>query len=487
MADKTSKILKEFSDMSGNMDILFKELRESTEANKDLSKNIGTLSDKISDNADKKDTATDKSFKTFTASIEKSLSDTEKTLNKTLKSSVSDFIDDLPNRIAGVDKKTPSTKADDDIEKMIQKARKTIPGLKDGGDIKSNGIAIIGEDGPELMEMKKGNSVINNQDLSLQNGQVDEAAKRKKDYNNAIENSLMGVNLSEKDKKLIKEGPGGKKDKTVEEVITSPETLKSNEESAFLEIEKIVSPLRDQFKEYLADIKSDDPDEYNYLMQDMSELKDEFKYFKRGIEADTFTAEDIKKYQDISKKNLGDMQKAKNADLTEASNLTDESSLAQTKEEKEPAKGKDIKPVLNDKFSDIKKSFTSIRDKVKENIEPKKLQEKAKSFLDKKVGILKTQNKPKLQPDVPKAESVVSSTQEESTNKSSIKNTAVNKSSEKKEKKSASVNSASTQTQQINKGDISDIKALLASIYTVLSGPLDISSEEPYRPNTNHF
>ena len=110
MANDTGKLLKEISNLSSNMDVLFQELKESTKINIEASKGLKDLAGSIKNGMKPGGEDLNQTFKSFTESFTKTFSDQNSKLVSSLtdkitqsfSGSVSDFLSNVPNQIEQV-------------------------------------------------------------------------------------------------------------------------------------------------------------------------------------------------------------------------------------------------------------------------------------------------------------------------------------------------------------------------------------------------
>lgn len=487
----TSKILKELSNLTLNMDVLAKELRESNKISKDTNKELSSLvkEAKASDSTDKpSDKSTDKAgeeknFKNFSESIMNALNKQNEgflgNLQKTL-------IGGLPGiskaeiKPAGVEKQESKPgQTTKDLISAVAGRLLNVPKLESGGKVSSSGVALVGEKGPELVELQKGN-VVNSQDkmAELLKMEMDDLKKSQEKKENA-----SSKDLNKEASKLVSGEP------KLDESVTNSFGVKVPKS----EIDAYRKEIYDEYK-----------DEFD---KDPSLLEDEIKSFIDNYR-ESFSQSDlqklseknqpkeIKKSEDLQK--LSEKNQPKEIKKSENEIQKEEGS----KKEKDKSKLQEIlsSPKLNP-LKSLKEEGAKLAEKIypqqkllsekdmelesmdSGNVSAKDIQAlterlKQGSKLSNEAQTLKTGEK-KATPTTPAATSqgisATSSVEKNAGAKPDIQTV--------KPEKASPGDSSSVMTEQ----DIKEIKGLLAGIYKSISGPLSIASDRPYRPNSNTF
>jgi hypothetical protein len=481
----TSKILKELSNLTLNMDVLAKELRESNKISKDTNKELSSLvkETKASDSTDKpSDKSTDKTgeeknFKNFSESIMNAFNKQNQgflgNLEKTLKGGFPDMskAEIKPAVVENQAQVKPGLVTKDLISAVAGRLV-NIPKLQDGGKIDAGGVALVGEKGPELVELQKGN-VVNSQDkmAELLKMEMDDLKKSKETA------ASVESNKSQEASKIV---TGGSK---LDESVTNSFGVKVPKS----EIDAYRKEIYDEFKK--------DFDE------DPSLLEDEMKQFIEGYR-ETMSVSDIqklseknqpkeiKKSEDEIEKEKGSKKEKDKSKLQEILSSPKLNPLKSLKEEGAKLYEK-IYPqqnLLSEKKIYPQQKLLSEKDMELEsmdsgNVSAKDIQALTESLkqgskLSNETQTLKTGEK-KATPTTPAATaegiSATSSVEKNAGVKPDIQTV--------KPEKTSSGDSSSVMTEQ----DIKEIKGLLAGIYKSISGPLSIASDRPYRPNSNTF
>ena len=174
MSQESLRVLKELSMLSTNMDLLVKELREQ---NKKTTENTDQLK-KIVEEKEKKpaivDTAKENQavqnegfFKNLTESFAKQVSDNTKGLTENLTKQITGDLDGITKNLfktRDTQENTGAKPSDQTIESIAKSIFSKIPKFAEGGDVKKDGVALVGEKGPELVQLKKNQKVISNDD-----------------------------------------------------------------------------------------------------------------------------------------------------------------------------------------------------------------------------------------------------------------------------------------------------------------------------------
>jgi len=444
----SNKLLKELSNLSSNFDSLYQELKASTQANTDSSNEVKNLIAEVKKGNSLGDGDLKGVFEGFTKSLSKTIADqndqilnglTDK-ISQSFSGSVSNFLGNVPQQIAQVKAgNMPDFKSilgGNSIKGIVSNAASRIPGLADGGTVESSGIAVVGEKGPELVELKSGDKV------------------------RTKEEQLMEMLLEEERAKNEKLGRVRRTGPTEEEV-----------------------------EAYRQELLAEDPEFYS----DPAELQEELDYFKseQGYELETretFSPADLKKLiEPVTTKETSVVKSAQ--EIKEAKEVKETRALKEVKEVKEtPALKEEDKKGKSVKFEDFLSGVTS---KAKEKLDEAKARGKAN--LQSSVAELKEKNP--INQVKSDAEKIKSQIQE---NIASIKGMSGNSTSKPVEQKATAVkepkktrgsvsSSNASGDSSMSSSDIKEMKGLLASIYQALRSPLTIANDVPFRPNSNNF
>jgi len=453
---ESGKILKELSDLTKNMDILTRELRSANKINSQTADSLKSVTDKISkDESSSKDASVEiqDSFKGFTESFIKSFESQNKNIldgiTKGLDTSISEFAKNIPAQAAkikstGID--TVKSAGEKTIENALDKIASKIPGLYQGGIAETDGLAIVGEKGPELVELKKGEKVKTMEDQLLE-----------------FELESMKKNKEAVDKLTSTES---KFPPFVEDLISKYKS----EEGPLTE-----SNLRD----YIKKMSVDDPE----LLTDPDYLKDELDYYKDESSRQVFTKEDLEKLSkpiEESIKNKVDEKKSKVSDKIEKiispTNIKTPEVLSD-KETKTTTAPDSTKSTEGAKPQTDKQKLQSLAEQTKLPVNFDVTKDSLNSFLERNKKYLpKEENKNKPTPSTPEPENEPTPTPTSSVEKKP-----------EPRKEPTSTSQVPQSMDGISKSDVKDIKALLAGIYKAISGPLNVNSDEPFRPNSNYF
>ena len=469
----TSKILKELSNLTLNMDVLAKELKESNSVSKDTNKELSSLVKEIkgSENKDNpSDKSTDKSgeeknFKNFSESIINAFNkQNEGFLGNLQKTLIGGFPDISKAGInpAGVEKKeTKPGQTTKDLISAVAGRLLNVPKLETGGKVSSSGVALVGEKGPELVELQKGN-VVNSQDkmAELLKMEMDDLKKSQEKKENAT-----GKDLNKEASKLVTGEP------KLDEFVTNSFGVKVPKS----EIDAYRKEIYDEYK-----------DEFD---KDPALLEDEIKGFIDNYR-ESFSVSDLQKLSEKNqpkeiKKSEDEIQKEKASkkekDKSKLQEILSSPKLNPLKSLKEEGAKLIEKFVPQQNLASEKGTETNMMNAGKftaKDIQALTERLKQGSKLSNETQTLKTGEK-KSTPTTPAATaegiSATSSVEKNAGVKSDIQTV--------KPEKTTSGESSSVLTEQ----DIKEIKGLLAGIYKSISGPLSIASDRPYRPNSNTF
>jgi ribosomal protein L29 len=470
MANDTGKLLKEISSLSSNMDILFQELKEQNKNNSETSKGLKDLASSIKDSS--KGEGMEQTFKSFTDSFAKTFSEQNNKLISSLSEkitqsftgSVSDFLSNVPNQVAQVKAgNSPDFKSllgGNTIKSLVKTSSSKIPGLAQGGTVEKDGLAIVGEKGPELVQLSAKSSIMDN------------------DAYEDAEDALLGVKRE-----------------------------KSPLESALSKITTDATLVK-EFLDYAQD-RLDESDRKE-LVSDPDYLKDEFDYFVSERGRETFTMEDVKNLTKPIEKSEESVPVIKAKIEEQKNNASVENSMPALTEKTDvstppvaPATttvtAEKTSPSLAEKASanlSTASSIEAMRQQILNKLPPEKRAQLESSLSSSKGALVKETTG--LKEKAPEAKPAPTPAKTEEPAKKSTDELKSQLSSQMKElgnqvttanqkKEQMQMMGQGSQQSSLNPKDVSEIKTLLASIYTALKSPLTISSDFPFRPNSNNF
>jgi hypothetical protein len=437
------KLIQELSDLTRNLDVLAKEIRGSnkinSESQKTLSKNLEISSKKKSETS-----AESNQNKNFLEN-----------LGKTIKGSLPD-VSKIIGKTEGPGKKGQITK---DLVSAVVGKFPNIPKMASGGKVSRPGIALVGENGPEIVQLQKGDKV------------------------NPLDKMSQLVKMEDADSKSKKTQPG----KGSAEIVSGTPKLGEFVTNSFG-----VKVPADEIVNFKGRTSRDYADE---IAQDPSFLEEEVKSFIEGYREPT-SVSDVQKLSvpvkpKEAQKPEGDtpgkkskgvknteagLQKSKgNKSENEKSNLQ-KSSMAFGEKIKSGLRGAYESSTLGKTVSGVKSLAKNFKEYAGGSSEMKNETTTLKDQSKSKSETAKPQTEVKKEAEARKETSpamVQSSESKKEENKSSAPTSAVSSSSDK-----------GKQT-QISAQDIQDIKGLLAAINTTLNGPLAIKNNKPFRPTSS--
>jgi hypothetical protein len=541
MAQDTASILKELSSLSSNLDSLARELKEqnkiSAETNKNTNQLINELKQENKSGSQKstEEKVDSKMFEKLVGSFSKEL---EKTLGKQAegdsktanskksdgvgsKSNLSDLLKEMKEAIAKNQMQPAEVKPNFpnlDLTKILgldklglgKLGLDKLPKLKDGGQIQKDGMAIVGEEGPEIVKLKKDQKVIN-QDELYKSALEDMAEDRKRRANPekpdlsvvAPQQRLADIKKTkqkeiETEKSQINEILSGKNSNSLQDLVTQMPTLEG-----FIENKSGVKVPKAAIQKEREDLLSSD---LNYYTKYPEDLQEELDYFIESYEeapkpTDT---QPISVLSSLTQKEQGQ----KIPGLTDGMKPKTDS---ESKSEKENKKNREsvispTKPKLLDSLkakgkdigSKLKKDFTTKAENFKQGLKQTLSGQINPSELETTGSMAKSMQK--LAEDM-KASQIKNKTQilkkpdEKGSTASSPQQAVPSPSTSTPDKVENITPQATTKTKETPKGtkegetlsssDIKEIKGLLAGIYKSLSGPLRIANDTPFRPSSN--
>jgi len=418
------------------------------------------------------------------------------------------------------------------IPKSVSGLLGKIPKFASGGVMDKTGLALVGEKGPEVVKLDKGDKVVPN--------------SKSKDRDQ-IEAELLAMELEEMDKEMDKYRNDTKNNpdssiKTADQKLSSPVKKPLTENSTLDEVKaKLLQEDPEYYTSYPDYLEEDAQWEFENLKKNYATFtKEDIQKLSQPVKSSEVISPEEKKEEeskrDKRKKEKEEKRKAKEEakkakDLLKPENKEKEekekSSLLDKgknflKEKGGLEKGKNLllskgKDVLTGKMSlgDIAKnpaallgdksqllgkgigaatsllSNKGLRDKGIEKLKglkKEKPQEEEKSSMSVESPELK-----KVKPETPKEE-IKSPEEVKPTIKEKIESPSSKKEENtKSEEKTTSTSSSSAgsspkESTGIGSSDMDDIKSLLGKMVSLLEGPLSIETgESPFRPDSRRF
>jgi SLT domain-containing protein len=479
MSNLTNKVLQEISDLTKNMDVLVKELRsDREEQNKSLNpvdkltQNLTKFEEQKIKRDEEFSSSQEVLFKNLTDSIQKSFENRDSKLlsdlNKSLSLDIEKAFSDFPNKVAQVKSNDVSSKnlTSDIIDQIASKTAEKTPGLKTGGEVTKKGIAVVGENGPELVELAKGDKV-KTPEQQLLNENAEKNRKAREIVNQDTEKLILsekqklsekenvlnssGIKVPQKDievkrESLQKEFPGISKSELDRKIEFFVESYRDS--MTLEDIQKLNTKENPKTQESLDNTTPGTPRKIKDLenLEDRRDTKKEGVFSKTKEEVKNIFSEAKKSYE-VEKQNLTDSLKT----LKNESNKTTGSN-----EEKKVAPKNQIKvETIRGDLMKLSESTSKVEN---------------------------TQNKEISTP----SEATVPSQTREGSQQQTKKDEPGKPSETKVQTKKTGITPSETSSKDLST-DMKEIKGLLAAIYKALSGPLSISSDIPFRPNSNNF
>jgi len=473
----TSKILKEISNLTTNLDVLVKELKETNsltkETNKDLSSLIKEKKDSGTEDKTAEKSGGEKNFKNFSESILNSLSEQNQGLIVGLEKILKGAFQDIPKsgvKPAGVESpgQVKPGLVTKDLISAVAGRLLNIPKLEDGGKINSTGVALVGEKGPELVELQKG-SVINSQDKMAELIKMEMEDLKKSKANQ----ETPGITKNQEATKIVSGSP------QLDEYVTNSFGIKVPKS----EIDAYRKEIYDEFKE--------DFD------KEPSLLEDEIKQFINNYR-ETMTVSDLQK---LSEKTQPKEIKISEEELKKDKSKKGEEVLKEGKDRKSVEEKEKLSALFSPKIPEKLQNFVEKNSKIisqsgilnkpetNSSVNPNQissglqaLTEKLKADnpnmeFSKDMQTLKSKETKSPASTPPSSEPVTQQITPSSNVESSIQ--------PEKPKKEPIASKSNEASDGVSGQDVKDIKALLTGIYRQLSGPLNIANDLPFRPNSN--
>ena len=437
------KLIQELSDLTRNLDVLAKEIRGSnkinSESQKTLSKNLEISSKKKSETS-----AESNQNKNFLEN-----------LGKTIKDSLPD-VSKIIGKTEGPGKKGQITK---DLVSAVVGKFPNIPKMASGGKVSRPGIALVGENGPEVVQLQKGDKV------------------------NPLDKMSQLVKMEDADSKSKKTQPG----KGSAEIVSGTPKLGEFVTNSFG-----VKVPADEIVNFKGRTSRDYADE---IAQDPSFLEEEVKSFIEGYREPT-SVSDVQKLSvpvkpKEAQKPEGDTpgKKSKGVKNTEAGLQKSKGHKSENEksnlQKSSMAFGEKIKSGLKGAYesSTLGKTVSGVRSLAKDFKE----YAGGSSEMKNETTTLKDQSKAKSEAAKPQAEVKKEAEVRKETSPAMVQSSESKKEENKSSAPTSAVSSSSDKGKQtqISAQDIQDIKGLLAAINTTLNGPLAIKNNKPFRPTSS--
>lgn len=528
MAQDTASILKELSSLSSNLDSLARELKEqnkiSAETNKNTNQLINELKQENKSGSQKstEEKVDSKMFEKMVGSFSKELEKTlgkqaeqdSKTANSKIsdgvgsKSNISDLLKEMKESIEKNKMKPAEVKPNFpnlDLTKILGLDK--LPKLKDGGQIQKDGMAIVGEEGPEIVKLKKDQKVINQDELyksaleDLEEDRKRRANPEKQDLSVVAPQQRLADIKNTKKKEIdpaksqINEILSGKNSNSLQDLVTQMPTLEG-----FIENKFGVKVPKAAIQKEREDLLKSDLDYYTKYPEDLQEDLDYFiESYKEALPEPTET-QPISVLSSLTQKEQGQ----KIPGLTDGIKPETDSKSKSKKENKKNQESviSPTKPKLLESLKAKGKEFGS---KLKENLNkgikdyqqslsqktPESGDQTMDYFSKQKGNLVEKLNSSKLN----KETSTLKKPDEKRSNTTSPPQSEPPPSTSTLDKEENKLSQTPTKTKETIKGtkegetlsssDIKEIKGLLAGIYKSLSGPLRIANDTPFRPSSN--
>jgi len=527
MAQDTASILKELSSLSSNLDSLARELKEqnkiSAETNKNTNQLINELKQENKSGSQKstEEKVDSKMFEKMVGSFSKEL---EKTLGKQAeqdsktanskksdgvgsKSNLSDLLKEMKESIAKNQMKPAEVKPNFpnlDLTKILGLDK--LPKLKDGGQIQKDGMAIVGEEGPEIVKLKKDQKVINQDELyksALEDMEEDRkrrANPEKQDLSVVAPQQRLADIKNTKQKEIdpaksqINEILAGKNSNSLQDLVTQMPTLEG-----FIENKFGVKVPKAAIQKEREDLLKSDLDYYTKYPEDLQEDLDYFIESYKEAPEPTET-QPISVLSSLTQKEQGQ----KIPGLTDGIKPETDSKSKSKKENKKNQESviSPTKPKLLESLKAKGKEFGS---KLKENLTKgikdyeqslsQKTPESGKQTMDyisNQMGnLVERMDSSKVKKETPtlkkpdEKRSTTSSPQQATPSPSILTPDKVEKTPPQAPTKTKETPKGTKEGETLSSSDIKEIKGLLAGIYKSLSGPLRIANDTPFRPSSN--
>lgn len=547
MAQDTASILKELSSLSSNLDSLARELKEQNKISAETNKNTNQLIDELKqenksgsqksteENGDSK--KFEKMVGSFSKELEKTLGKQAEGILKTAnskksdgvgsKSNVSDLLKEMKESIAKNQMKPAEVKPNFpnlDLTKILgldklglgklgldklgldKLGLDKLPKLKDGGQIQKDGMAIVGEAGPEIVKLKKDQKVIN-QDELYKSALEEMEEDRKRRANPEIQDLSMVSpqqrladikKTKEKEidtaKSQINEILSGKNSNSLQDLVTQMPTLEG-----FIENKSGVKVPKAAIQKEREDLLKSDLDYYTKYPEDLQEDLDYFIESYKEAPEPTET-QPISVLSSLTQKEQGQ----KIPGLTDGIKPETDSKSKSKKENKKNQESV-ISPTKPKLLGSLKAKGKEFGSKLKENLTKgikdyqQSLSQKTPEsggqtmdYVSKQMGnLVEKLDSSKLKKETPTLKKpeekrpAASSPQQTEPSPSTSTPDKVENTLPKTPTKTKETPKVTKEGETLSSSDIKEIKGLLAGIYKSLSGPLRIANDTPFRPSSN--
>jgi hypothetical protein len=459
--DNTQAMLKELSGLSKNLDVLVQELKSTNKAVKENSEDIRKLSEERRTESTKPAEQSDSPFKNLVRG-----------LTDSIKESFKEQILSQEGIFNLLQKNIDSTKSQENkpnpqvpnYGELIKSVFSKIPKLEAGGEITKSGAAIVGEKGPELVQLKAGSVVSPNDELMKILMQDKEAPKNFETLNNEFKKSNESSIVTGKPE--------------LNDFVTNSFGVKVPKS----EIEKYRKEIYDEFKEdfdadpkLLEDEMKIFVDNYreSFSAEEMQKLAAKAEIPKKPETSPTISNEEqskIEKDKEERKKKIIDKEKLQ---TLIGSKLPEKfQSFLENKPQTITNNQTASEPGKSMSTNEISSGLQALTEKLKKD-NPN--MEFAKDMQTLKSKETRAVSSPSTTPSNESQNQIISSPSSEIESKPVV---------EKKQKQPIA-NTTGDSGGVISQQDVKDIKALLTGIYRQLSGPLNIANDSPFRPNSN--
>jgi hypothetical protein len=491
--DINKKLIDQLSDLSRNIKSLTSEVKENNVVN--TSDNPNSQKESPSDQNGNFLKSLESIFKKNIGEITKTNLKSSETLKNVIGGSKlkDTFLNQNPEN-----EKTKGLKLPKDFGTFIEK----IPKFEKGGTMDKKGFAIVGEKGPELLNLNRGDEIIpGNKILKEKNKLGSDAIKSILDAENSSINT-SDQNLNSPNKKNSESSLEDIKFKLLQKdlgyYMNSPKKL---EEDANKELDNLNKEKEGFTKENLQKLNKEKEGFTKENLQKLNKPKNPVENIntenenlspreqrRKEKEEKNKNAEDLLKTKPEKSEKKEILNKSKNFLLSQGKDiLTGKKSLADI--------GKDASSLLGDKSELVKKATGKASSLLTNKEFREKNIEKLKGLSNKKKEEKSSMNtesselkRPKAEP---KKEEVKETTETKETPKKETPKTETPKTETPKQetpKIETPKKSDSGSKESIKSSDLDTIKALLGKMVSLLEGPLYVESmESPFRPDSRRF
>ena len=492
------KLIQELSDLTRNLDVLAKEIRDSNKINSESQK---TLSKNLEISAKKKPETSDKPGAEANQN-----KDFLENLRKTIKDSLPDV-----GKIAGKTEEPGKGQTTKDLVSAVVGKFPNIPKMASGGKVSSPGVALVGEKGPEVVQLQKGDKV-NPLDKMSQSTKTEEGMFLEmlaRDEKEKKEGSAEIVSGAPKLGEFVKNAFGVKVPKS--EIDSERKKLYEGDKEYYDEYpEDLEDDVQQFIKSYRETMSASDVQKLSVPFKPKEAQKPEEDTQKKEAKGIENTGGELQKKPANKKFNLkeslmglGEKIKGGAAAVKspEALNPEGEAAAVKTPEALNPKVGatsstdegspkKSFKEMAKEEFGKTKlgstvNSISSLIKKKKD--EPvADFSYLAESEMKKEELALKSEASKGTSSSAPTEKSPEAATPETKSSEKSTSPSGTPASTSTPTSSNPPSSSGSTpSTEGISSQDIQDIKSLLSSINTTLSGPLRIKDNKPFRPKSS--